>query len=108
MGKVASLVGALGWALVAIMGLLLLVALPLGQLIVLAGALGLTQLAVFYVVEGVVDLVRNLSPLRGTTWFKAKDAEIPDVTLRAMGLEIAVSMVASALLIATSALWQPF
>ena len=107
MRKVAPFLGALAWVLISVMGVLLLVAYPLGQLIVLAGALGLTQLAVFFVVEGMVELVRNLSPLRGTTWFKGKDAEIPDITLRAMGLEVAVSMVAAAVLIATSTLWQP-
>lgn len=45
-------------------------ALPLLRLVLLAGALGMTQLAVFYVVEGVVDFVRALSPLR-STWLKA-------------------------------------
>lgn len=107
MRKLAPLIGALVWLAAGTLGVLLLIALPLARLVWLAGALGLTQLAVFYIVEGVVDFVRSLSPLRGTTWFKAKDATIPDITLRAMGLEIAVSLVAASLLIATSTLWQP-
>jgi hypothetical protein len=91
----------------AIAGTVALFLLPIARLNVLVAQMGLAALTVLMVGDAIVALARALSPTRSHAWIPRSDAERRDVTWTALGIEVAISAGAIAVLAATRGWWGP-
>jgi hypothetical protein len=94
------------WVPLAVVASVALFLLPIVRLNVLVAQMGLAALTVLMAVEAIVALARALSPRR-SHWIPQTDAERPDVTWTALGIEVAISAGVIGLLALTRGWWGP-